>query len=370
VPAELRRERPVLLTYLAIGALIVAFVVTLPLYASEDKVKLAGVIGIFAIIGISLVVLTGWAGQVSLGQMGFVGMAGAFAGTLANKYHWDMGFIFIASGLLGALLMIIVGIPTLRARGLSFAIVTLAFSLAVSSYFLNAGYSPIKGWVPSGGIERTHFLGLFKVDSETRFYFLIMVMLVVTILMVRSLRSSRIGRVMIGVRDNERAAQAYSVSATGALVVAFGISGFIAGMAGALFVLQQRALDASNFDAQQGLIVFSMTEIGGMGSIGGAVIGAAYIKGLQYFLTQPEFALLSTGFGVLFVLYVFRGGIGAGIGDARNGLLRRYARKKNIRVPSLVADTRVDRSIPDDVNIEVALADAVSHADELLEVTE
>jgi branched-chain amino acid transport system permease protein len=370
VPAELRRERPVRLAYLFMGAAVVAFVLTLPLYMPEAKVKLAGTIGVFAIIGISLVVLTGWAGQVSLGQMGFVGLAGAIGGTLANRYHWDISLILLACGLAGAGMMIIVGIPTLRARGLSFAIVTLAFSLAVSSYFLNVGVSPIKSWVPDGSVARTHFLGLFNVDTETRFYFMIMIVLLATVLMVRSLRSSRIGRVLIGVRDNERAAQAYAISTTGALVVAFGISGFLAGMSGALFVLQQRSLDASNFDAQQGLVVFSMTVIGGMGSIGGAILGAVYIKGTQYFLTQPEFALLSTGLGVLFVLYVFRGGIGAGVGDARNGMLRWYARRHNLRVPSLVADTRVDQSVTEDVDIEAALADAAEHAGDLLEVHE
>ncbi len=369
VPAELRKEPAVRAAYATATLLVVGALAAIPLLMPEAKVKLAGTIGIFAIIGLSLVVLTGWAGQVSLGQMGFVGMAGAAAGTLANRWHWDIGFILVVCGAFGALMAIVVGIPTLRARGLAFAVVTLAFSLAASSYFLNSGYSPIKSWVPSGIVERTHFLGLFRVDSETRFYLLVLVVLATCILMVRSVRSSRVGRVLIGVRDNERVAQAYSVSTTSALAVAFGMSGFLAGVAGALFVLQQRALDPGNFTPTQGLLVFSMAVIGGMGSVGGAILGAVYLKGLQYFLTQPEFALLSTGFGVLTVMLIFRSGLGAAFGDAHDGALRWYARKKAIRVPSLLADTRVETAFRD-VDVAAALNEAAAATESLVEVHE
>ncbi len=369
VPAELRNESAIRGAYLGLTALVLTLLVAIPVFMPEAKVKLAGTIGIFAIIGLSLVVLTGWAGQVSLGQMGFVGLTGAVAGTLSNRYHWDIGLILLVSGVVGAITVIIVGIPTLRARGLAFAVVTLAFSLAVSAYLLNVGYSPMKNWVPSGEVQRTHFLGAFAVNTETRFYVLVLVILAVSLLMVRSLRSSRIGRVLIGVRDNERAAQAYSVSSTGALAVAFGVSGFLTGVAGALFVLQQRALDPGNFSPTQGLLVFLMVVIGGVASIGGAVLGAVYLKGLQYFLTQPEFALLSSSFGVLIVLLIFRSGLGAAFGDARDGGLRWYARKKNIRVPSLVADTRVETPIPD-VDVAAALSEAAAATETLVEVHE
>jgi branched-chain amino acid transport system permease protein len=372
IPAELRREGPVRAAYAAVAALVLAFLVAIPLLLPGDKVQLAGVIAIFGIIGLSLVVLTGWSGQVSLGQMGFVGLSGAVAGTLANRWHWDMGLILLTAGAVGAASMIIVGLPTLRARGLTFAVATLAFSLAVSTYLLNTGYSPIQSWIPSGSINRTHFLGLFAVDTDTKFYVLILAVLGACILMLRSLRASRIGRVLIGVRDNERVAQAYSVNARGALAMAFGISGFLAGVAGALFVLQQQSLDSANFDPTQGLLVFSMAVIGGVGSIGGAVLGAVYLKGLQYFLTQPQFALLATGAGVLIVLYIFKGGLGAAFGDARNAGLRWYARRQGIRVPSLLADTRVDANLPksEELDIAAALTDAAERSETLVEVHE
>ncbi len=359
IPAELRNEPAVKGAYAGLGVLALGALIAIPMWLPEDKTKLVATIGIYAIIGLSLVVLTGWAGQVSLGQMGFVGVAGSVAGTLATRWHWDTGLVLLAAGLVGALTTVIVGIPTLRARGLAFAVVTLAFSLAASNYLLNSGYSPIKSFVPEGPVARTNVLGLFKVDTETKFYVLVLIVLAISIVMVRSLRASRIGRVLIGVRENERAAQALSVGARSSLVIAFATSGFLAGVAGALFVLQQRAVDAFNFDIDEGLRVFSMAVVGGLGSIGGAILGAVYVKGIQYFLTQPQWVFLTTGFGLLLVLLLLPGGLGAAFGDVRDGVLRWYARKRGIRVPSLLADTRVEDK-PQDVDLVEALTEAAA----------
>ncbi len=370
IPAELRNDRRVRIAYGVLAAIAVIGLVAIPAFLPEDKVKLAGTIGIFAIIGLSLVLITGWAGQINLGQMGFVGISGAVAGTIAVRWHWDIALILIAAGAAGAIATVIVGLPTLRARGLAFAIVTLAFSLAASNYFLNAGYSPLKSWVPQGGVPRTHFLGLFSVDSEKSFYWLIVVVLAVSLLMMRSIRNSRIGRTLIGVRDNERAAEALAVGPRGVLVTAFAMSGFLAGMAGALFVLQQRALDASNFDPFASLQVFSMAVVGGLGSIGGAVLGALYLKGIDYFLTAPQWAFLSSGVGLIIILLIFPSGLGGALGDLRDGALRWYARRKHIRVPSLLADTRVDAPVVADVDIAQAFTEAAEHATDLVEIHE
>ncbi len=99
-----------------------------------------------------------------------------------------------------------------------------------------------------------------------------------------------------------------------------------------------------------------MAVVGGLGSIGGAVLGAVYVKGIQYFLTQPQWAFLSTGFGLLLVLMLMPGGLGAAVGDLRDGVLRWYARRRGIRVPSLLADTRVEVEPEAQANLIDALA--------------
>ena len=234
----------------------------------ESRVLLAGTIGIFAIIGVSLVVLTGWGGQVSLGQVAVVGIAGAAAGSVTTRYHWDLSLALLVGGVAGALVMTAVGLPTLRARGLTFAVTTLALALVTSSYLLNPAF--FSSWLPEGRIQRTHIFGSVSVESETRYYVLILVMLALSLFAARGLRTTRTGRVLIGTRENERAAQSYGIDARRAVVIAFVFSGFISGVAGALFVHQQRAIDLANFAPEAGLRVFSMVVVGGLGlDVGG-----------------------------------------------------------------------------------------------------
>jgi branched-chain amino acid transport system permease protein len=361
VPAELRDRRAVRIAQWTIGVLVAIGLVLIPVLMTEDRVRLSGTIAIYAVIGLSLVVLTGWAGQVSLGQMAFVGVSGAVAGTLATRWHWDTALILVVAGIAGAVTTIVVGLPTLRVRGLAFAVMTLAFALVCSDYLLNPGYSPLKSWVPNDRVPRTHLFGAIDLTNDTRFYWLCVAMLGFALVAVRGLRRTRTGRVLIGVRDNERAAQAYAISARRSLVLAFGVSGFLAGIAGALFVLQQQALDAGSFTPDEGLKVFAMVVVGGLGSMSGSILGAVYIYGTTWFL-PAEWAILASGLGLLLVLMILPGGLGAAVGDARDGLLRLYARRRGIRVPSLVADTRVVPT-PAEADLVGALADAAARGE-------
>ncbi len=345
IPAELRNVPAVRIARWVLGTLLVIGLALIPLLLPNNRVQLASVIAIYALIGLSLVVLTGWAGQVSLGQMAFVGFGSALAGEMAARWHVDTGLILLASGALGALLAVIVGMPTLRARGLAFAVVTLAFALATSDFLLNTGYSPLKSWLPQDVIDRTHLLGVIPLGTDKDFYILSVVVLGLALAGVSGFRARRTGRVLIGVRDNERATEAYAIRARNALMLAFAISGFLAGVAGALFVLQQQLLVSQTFTPDVSLRIFAMVVVGGLGSISGAVLGATFVYGVQYFLPS-EYAFLATGAGLLLVLLLVPGGLGALFGDARDGMLRWYARRKGIRVPSLLADTLVEAEVP------------------------
>jgi branched-chain amino acid transport system permease protein len=338
IPAELRKVREVVAAQWVLGVLALFGLIAVPLFMGQSRVLLAGTIGIFAMIGISLVVLTGWAGQVSLGQVAVVGIAAATAGSVTTRYHWDMSLAMLVGGVTGAIVMTVVGLPTLRARGLTFAVTTLALALVTSSYLLNPQF--FSSWLPLGRIQRTRMFGTISVESETRYYVLILVMLALTLIAVRGLRSTRTGRVLIGTRENEHAAESYGIDARRAVVIAFATSGFISGVAGALFVHQQRALDLSNFQPEAALRVFSMVVVGGLGSMSGAIAGAIYVQGIQWFLPY-QWSFLATGAGMLLVLMLLPGGLGGAMGDGRDAALRWFARRRGIRVPSLVADTLV-----------------------------
>jgi branched-chain amino acid transport system permease protein len=184
-----------------------------------------------------------------------------------------------------------------------------------------------------------------SVASETRYYVLAVATLGGAVLVTRGLRRTRTGRVMIGVRDNERAAAAFGVSARRSTLVAFATSGFLAGIAGALLQVQQQSIDLALYSPEAGLQIFSMAVVGGLGSIGGVVLGATYVRGVDWFL-PAEWTFLATGAGLLLVLLLMPGGLAAALGDLRDGVLRWHARRLELRVPSLVADTRVEPLAP------------------------
>ena len=283
-----------------------------PRLFTEDKIKLAGTIGIYAIIALSLVVLTGWAGQVSLGQMGFVGVAGAVSGTLANRWHWDIALILLVAGAVGASTTVIIGLPTLRAR-LAFAVMTLAFSLATTFYFLNVGYSPVKSWVPNGPVERTR-AGSVLGQSETAYYTLVLVVLGICLFMVRSLRESRIGRVLIGVRDNEQPRRRIRSAAAALISPLRPRASWQASRVGSSSC--SGALGATSFSPAEGLAVFSMVVVGGLGSIGER--SWRVLREGPAVLPHPaRVGDPLDGRRLLLILLLMPGGLGAAIGGAR-----------------------------------------------------
>ena len=138
-----------------------------------------------------------------------------------------------------------------------------------------------------------------------------------------------------------QAARAYGVNATRTTLAAFALSGFLAAVAGALYVHQQTGLSAEPFRPEASLELFTMVVIGGLGSLPGALLGATYVHSVDFFL-PIEWQFLATGAGLLLVLLVFPSGFGGVLADLRDGALRKIATRRGIVVPSLLADVRVE----------------------------
>jgi branched-chain amino acid transport system permease protein len=342
IPQELARLPEVRYVRWALAAIIGGLLLALPLWLSESKINLAAVIVIFGIVGLSLVVLTGWAGQVSLGQMAFAGIGAAVGGALTTNQGWDISLALLVGGLVGAGIAVLIGFPAIRRGGLTLPVITLAFALLTSSYLLNPEF--FGDLLPDGRVERSDFLGLINISSETRYYYFCLAGLALMYVIARGLRHSRTGRVLIAIRENENAARAYGVNATRTTLAAFAFSGFMAAFAGVLYVHHQNGLGVAAFLPNESLVAFSMVIIGGLGSLGGALLGALYVRGAQYFL-PGNWALLASGAGLLLVLMLLPGGIGAAVADARDGYLRWVARRRDILVPSLLADRRVEEPV-------------------------
>lgn len=336
VPSELRRL-PEIRIFRTLGILAAAFAaIYLPLKLEPGTVNLVAVAMVWGIVTVSLVELTGWGGHISLGQYAIVGVGAMAFGNVAMRWNIDMFVMVLVAAAAGGIVALLVGLPALRIRGLFLAATTLAFAVALDSFFLNPTNFP--NHIP-GTIQRPLLWGRFDLESEWVMYYVCLAFLVVTIFAALGIRRARSGRTLMATRDNYRAAAAASIPTTRAKLTGFVLAGVVAGIAGALYILVLRGARAGTFQPNMSLEVFSTAVIGGLGSIFGALLGVFAFRYMEQLLSG-ELRLLVTGTGLLVVLYVLPGGLGQAVFALRDRILRRIANRRGILVPSLVADRR------------------------------
>jgi branched-chain amino acid transport system permease protein len=328
----------------------------------QARTGLASFLAAYLIVALSLLVLAGWAGQISLGQFAFVGVGSATSAWMTLHWHTDLIASMVLAGMLGAVVAIAIGIPALRIRGLFLAVATLGFTFACSSYFFNRTYFK---WMPDQftDLPRLPLFGRVSLDTANRFYYFSYAVLFVCIFAVRGLRRSRIGRVLIATRENERGVQSYGINVTRAKLVAFAVSGFLAAVAGVLIVHQQNALYPDLADPQSSIAVFVMVVIGGLGSMTGVFAGAIYLEALAWFKgslphsLQGVFQIMGSGVGLVIILMFLPEGVGSLLYRGRDRLLRELADRRGIIVPSLFADAAVrDDEAHDEIVVSAAQA--------------
>lgn len=318
-----------------IGIIVVAVValIVYPLAATPRQTNLAGYYLIVAIVLLSIHVLTGWAGQVSFGQFAFVAVGAVVGGAMTSRWGIPFWIAIVLTPVFTAGFTMLVGLPALRIRGLFLGVVTLAYAYAVQAALFNKTYF---GWLLPDRIDRPS-LFLLDFDDERSEYYLTVAAVLLTVLVVSLLRRSRVGRVLIALRDNEPNAQAFGVNVVRTRLAAFGIAGFMCGFAGILLAHHQRAATDALFPAALSLNLFVYAIVGGVGSIFGVLLGAAYFAS-QQILTNPIILIVSGDLGRLLILYSVPGGLGALITGVRDGVYRIVAQRRQIVVPSLFAD--------------------------------
>jgi ABC-type branched-subunit amino acid transport system permease subunit len=296
----------------AVGAAV------LPLLLDVGNNYLFSQVCIYAVIALSLTVLTGWAGQVSLGQFGLVAVGALMAAHLGSTVPLPLLLLF--AGAVTALVAIIVGLPALRMPGLFLAVTTLGFAI-----FMQEAVLATPCWtVP--GIHKTLCTGLpnpastligrptlfgLSLHSERTFAWFSLAILLLSIFAVRIWRDKGVARRLVAVRDNELGAAAMGIPVLRTKLMAFGLSGFMAGYAGACLAFSTQRFSTATFDPTISFIIISMVVIGGLGSIPGAVLGALYLEGLPaLFGANPTIQFLTSGLGLIaFILYL-PGGLG------------------------------------------------------------
>ncbi|HEX5947063.1 MAG TPA: ATP-binding cassette domain-containing protein [Acidimicrobiales bacterium] len=344
------------------GLLALVAAAVLPLIVTETSRHLLYTqILLFAIAAMSLVVVTGWSGQLSLGQMAFAGVGALFAAAANRGIEFDVGWgdarldvhlqgvNWAVSILLGsafaALVAVVVGVGALRVRGLLLAVVTFSFGLAAQQYIYRRPFFS-DGRTTAVPFERQQFLGIDLTDQRNYYWFCLAVLAAVVVVVAR-LRRSGVGRSIIAVRDNPDAAAGYTVRPAPAKLLAFAVAGALAGLAGGLMAgtIQNVPLSERIFQVDDSLQLVAMVVIGGLGSVAGAVLGALWVVGLPAFFPDNDaMPLITSSAGLLILLLYFPGGL-VQIGySARDALARwldaRVPATSTARAPAVPASVR------------------------------
>jgi branched-chain amino acid transport system permease protein len=309
-----------------------AAVLIYPWAVSSRQTNLAGYYAIVAIVLLSLTVLTGWAGQVSLGQFAFVAVGAVLGGGIGARTSFWVALLIVP--LLTAAFAVVVGIPALRIPGLFLAVATYAMAFAVQVGLFEERYF---GWILPERVDRPA-LFLFDFEDERSMYYLCVLGLVLSVLLVTGLRRSRPGRVLIGLRDNENNVRSFGIDPVRMKLAAFGISGFLCGFAGVLLAHHARGVVADDFAARLSLDVFLFAVVGGVGSILGVMLGAVFFALRELLAGQAIIQWLIGPIGILTILYAFPGGLASIALGFRDGVLRIVAQRRQMIVPALFAD--------------------------------
>ncbi|MCY3619590.1 MAG: ATP-binding cassette domain-containing protein [Acidimicrobiaceae bacterium] len=302
---------------------------------------------LFAMVALSMTVLTGWAGQLSLGQYAFVGLGGLTVlgltqgndipipfnlFNLAIRLPW--AWAMVAATVVGVVTAVVVGLPALRVRGLFLAVTTLAFAVASATWLFNQEFFTGGTSYPRPAEKPILDLGPIYIDfgaSRKNYYFLCLVSLAVVAAVVARLRRTGIGRSWIAVRDNEEMAAASTVSPTRMKLVAFGVAGGIAAYSGGLLVTLVPSLQpVSLFRAGESIVVVATAIIGGLGSVAGPILGALWVRGIPQAIPEELddlVRLLTSSIGLLVLLMYFPGGLLQIIYSIRDKLLERADRR-------------------------------------------
>jgi sulfate-transporting ATPase len=243
----------------------------------------------FAVVALSLVVVTGYAGQISLAQYALAGIGALVAGRTIAVWHVPFLLALLLSVVITIPVGLIVALPAVRARGVNLAVATLGLALVIETVVL--GNPANTGGVLTGTVvQDPQIFGLHiqSVQYPRRYALVCLAILALSAIFVARLRRRSAGRRLLAVRDNERAAASIGVNVIGAKLYAFGVGAGLAALGGALIALKDSYINYTQFGTVQSINVLALSVIGGVGFVLGALIGGVALAGgvFQNFLSN------------------------------------------------------------------------------------
>jgi branched-chain amino acid transport system permease protein len=289
----------------------IALLALTPLGLSNYGWYILAVTMVYALVGLSLNILTGMAGQISIGHAGFWALGAYGAAIAMAKFGVPFILAIFIGGAIAGVFGALVALPALRVTGHYLAIATLAFAILVQQVLFE--WESVTGGRQGLAVPRPSLFG-YELESDFSYYYLLLALFVAFAWMTRNLRGSFTGRSMMALRMSSVAAQCAGISRARHIILAFALSAFLTGVSGALYGSLIGRLSTETFSLSASLSFLTMAVIGGLGSEVGALLGAAFLAGAPEVLRQFKDAEMVI-YGVILVLCVLflPGGL-AGIG--------------------------------------------------------
>ncbi len=318
----------------ALGPIVTILIITglaiLPLFITNSlSVTFTGIIA-FAIVGLSIGVLTGLGGQLTLGQFA-VAAIGAVVSYQVSSRIGNFPLALFLAGLGAGLVSVVIGLPALRIRGLMLTVTTLGFALAAPVWLLT------QPWMLGDGRDPGRPIGLNgPLDTGRSYYYFALVLFVLSLVLARNIRRSGFRRLLVATRDNEDNARAFTVRAGLVKLQSFLIGGFIAGIGGATYGHSLSTISAGTFPPSASIAVVVMTVLGGVSALIGPVLGAVWVLGLPL-LNIGNIGLAATTFGALLLILWKPGGLIQIVAPIRDWMVKFIARRHGIDPEPLFA---------------------------------
>jgi branched-chain amino acid transport system permease protein len=281
------------------GLIILLFVPRV--VANEYYLRVINNILLYSILTLGLNVVLGYCGQFHFAQAALYGVGAYVTACLMKDYHVNFLLALGASALFATVIGLLIGIPSLRIRGDYLALVTFAFGEIAHLIMLN--------WVevtngPMGipGIPRPQLLSL-RLTSNSHFYYYGLILTILTYVITRQITHSYIGRALLAIRQNETVAAAMGINAAYYKMLAFAVSSFFAGVAGAYLATYLTFVGPLNFTLDESILMVEMVIIGGMANLPGSIVGVAvFVLAIELFRPIAQFRKVFMGIMILVVL--------------------------------------------------------------------
>jgi len=286
-----------------------------PFFAGPYLLYMANHTGVAIIAAVGLNILTGSAGQISLGHAAFVGVGAYTAALLTTRLGLPFLICLPLSGLSAAFFGVIVGAPSMRMKGLYLCIATLAAQMIFEFIFIH--WESLTGGIRGINVPAAEVFG-FRLNTEFSFYFVTAPTVIIAVTAARNLFRTRVGRAFIAIRDRDISAEMMGINLFHYKLLAFGASSFYAGVAGCLNVYLLKIVTPEHFPLHESIRYLAMIIVGGLGSVLGAIYGAIFMtiipevlqsimglfQGLSPTIMSYLYPLQTVVFGLLIVIFL------------------------------------------------------------------